>query len=88
MAKITLTPGMNKRNFEDATGLRVTYRDKGKTGISFKFNGSYCNNAMEAHNKKDDLLRRFNCCDVRITRKYSYMLGGFYYTVRLVIPLA
>ena len=88
MAKITLTPGMNKRNFEDATGLKVDYRDKRKTGISFKLVDSYCISAMRAHDKKDELLSRFNGCKVNITKKYCRITEELIFVVRVIIPLA
>lgn len=91
MTKIKLKPGMTKREFQIATGLTVEYRDKGKTGISFKFAEGYAISYDYALYLRDDYLRRFAGCKVKIVRRTNRNLHTeliYHFVVRVIVPVA
>ena len=89
MKKITLTPEMSKREFEAVTGMRVLYRDKGKTGVSFKVAGLCHTTEDQANLRAENFMTRFDGCKVKVMRAAvpSYMTKKLW-NVRVVLPLA
>lgn len=91
MTKITLKPGMTKREFQTVTGFTVEYRDKGKTGISFKFTEGYAISIDYALYLRGKYEEQFAGCKVKIIRRQArspYTELVYRFVVRIVVPLA
>lgn len=89
MKKIALTPEMSKRAFEEATGMTVLFRDKGKTGVSFKVAGLCHTTEERANFRAKNFMDRFEGCKVKIMRaKVPSYLNKELWNVRVVVPLA
>ena len=87
----TLTPGMSKAEFEKATGLKVAYRSKGKTGISFK-PAKFYNMASSriAERRAEAFRKQFSGCTVKVLRSATpgFPFPKAAFSVRVVVPLA
>lgn len=90
MKKIILTPGMTKKQFKDATGLKVTYCDKNKNSISFKMFNSFNKDLEAATNLKNEWEGKFSGCEVKLFKSKMQPYWGADvvegYTVRILIP--
>ena len=86
----TLTPGMSKAEFEEVTGLKVAFRDKRKTGISFK-PAKFYNMASRriAERCAEALRKQFTGCTVKVLRSATpgFPFPKAAFSVRVVVPL-
>ena len=89
MKHFDIKAGCTKKEFEAATGLKVAYRDKVKSGISFKLQGglTYNRNKEVMERNAAWMQAQFPTCKVNVSSvKPPYF--GKTYVMRIIVPHA
>lgn len=89
MAQIKLKPEMSRKDFERATRMKVLFRDKGKTGVSFKIQGLAHLSEQSAKEKAARFANRYTGCTVKVIKaRVPSFVKKTLWNVRVVLPLA